>query len=476
MIDNQPLSMDNALSQTTPSAAASEAVRQLSPVPATQQLNLDASDPNVAVIDDTKTKSEGLNAMSVDLQLPAEGATEEGLGITTTDDGEAEEDSFVEQIKTRTPGKRISRIEDSVEALDALEEEIEKVDGLIPEPNDVQSPTKNQALTKTSVKTAETRENGSMGKKKPTTAAMREETKKLRGSARTADSRSSVQPRSAENTKPRVVVNTKAETTDKRAGAAPMTASQQSQAQPKKRVSAIHKAPFQPAKSTKPPTRSTFELPGEAIARKLKEQREERMRRGTSEESKPVVFKARPIRHSQALEVKLTAATKARLSMAKGEPVVPSVSKTETSKPRSSTRPESTGTTERNKRLSTLSVAKRNTKPPPANSSARVIRPSLSNSTATRKPSVSDGPRPAPTAEDLALQKVKGKEVFARAKVEIRDRENAKKEKEEAAKKARIEAAERGRIASRAWAEQQKLKKIEAEKAKNKPMLVEAER
>ena len=86
----------------------------------------------------------------------------------------------------------------------------------------------------------------------------------------------------------------------------------------------------------------------------------------------------------------------------------------------------------------------------------------LANSTAKRAPSrssVSGEPRSAPTAEDLANQKVKGKEAFTRPMNEIAAREKERKEKEEAAKKARIEAAERGRIASREWAEKQKAKK-----------------
>ena len=40
------------------------------------------------------------------------------------------------------------------------------------------------------------------------------------------------------------------------------------------------------------------------------------------------------------------------------------------------------------------------------------------------------------------------------------ERDRIKREKEEAAKKARAEAAERGRLASREWAERQRLKKM----------------
>ena len=93
----------------------------------------------------------------------------------------------------------------------------------------------------------------------------------------------------------------------------------------------------------------------------------------------------------------------------------------------------------------------------------------MANSTARRAPSrssVSGEPRLAPTAEDVAHQKVKGKEAFSRPKNEIAAREKERREKEEAAKKARIEAAERGRLASREWAEKQKARKAAEAAAK----------
>lgn len=64
------------------------------------------------------------------------------------------------------------------------------------------------------------------------------------------------------------------------------------------------------------------------------------------------------------------------------------------------------------------------------------------------------------SALDLAQQRIRGKEIFNRVKVEQDERERAKKDREEAARKARAEAAERGRIASREWAEKQRLKKL----------------
>lgn len=48
------------------------------------------------------------------------------------DTPKADEDSFVNQIVTRTPVKQTSRIEDSVEAIDTFEDEIEKVGEQLP--------------------------------------------------------------------------------------------------------------------------------------------------------------------------------------------------------------------------------------------------------------------------------------------------------------------------------------------------------
>jgi hypothetical protein len=70
------------------------------------------------------------------------------------------------------------------------------------------------------------------------------------------------------------------------------------------------------------------------------------------------------------------------------------------------------------------------------------------------------------TPVDAVMQKIKGKEVFNRDKMEKDARDRERKEKEEAAKQARAQAAERGRIASREWAERQRNKMLAAVKAK----------
>ena len=58
------------------------------------------------------------------------------------------------------------------------------------------------------------------------------------------------------------------------------------------------RAPFVPSKSTKPPTKSTFQLPGDIISAKMKAQREERLKQQETEAEaarKRTGFKARPV-------------------------------------------------------------------------------------------------------------------------------------------------------------------------------------
>ena len=445
---------------TPPSAAANAASRQLTPRPTTPLNDSEMQTTKDAITSEGNDEKEDSFVAKIESRTPLKMANSERID-TPSKGGSDKDDSFVEQIKARTPGKRISRIEDSVEAIDALEEEIEKVGGLIPAgangPSSHDQPNKHAKPQSTTI---DSKSSGRLKTVRSEAHRKTVEAKRSSTSVRPLESKSS----SVASVK-RVTMSKDAATWDghQPTGLIVNTGPAASHAVPKKRISSVHKAPFQPLKSTKPPTRPNFELPGEAVARRLKEQREERSKHEEEETAKPRVFKARPVRQSYAPAVKLTATTKARLSMAKGEHLGNS---------KLAARPVSMATVSPNKRLSTLSVPKRSTPPiarrstPPfANGAARLTRgPSLSASTTTRAPSALGANRPAPTAEESAVQKLKGKEIFGRTKVEIAEREKAKKEKEDAARRARAQAAERGRIASRAWAEKQKAKKLEAGK------------
>lgn len=420
-------------------------------------------------IPESKKEKEDSFVVKIESRTPLKMKTSEEMDMLPIEDY-SEDVPFVEQVKTRTPRLRVSRIEDSVEALDTLEEEIEKIGGLIPAGTDgLQSPVKakNQAKPQSSridKKVSDSvRIKKSVGVQKkvatgrPSTAA---------GPARSNPSAGAINTGTRPSTS---LAQQKPEVTTQNSAPTRRMGQSTPQATLKERISSIHKTPFQPHKSTKPPTRASFELPGDAFARKLKEQREERLKRENEEVPKPRVFKARPVRMSHAPEVKLTASTKARLSMAKGEPVSVRGPSNGVAKSKSVTRPSAMATASPSKRLSTPSVAKRSTQPttnsstqPSANGSTRLARgPSLNPSTTNRASSAMGANRPPLTTAESAHQKLKGKEVFGRTKVEIMEREKAKKEKEDAARKARADAAERGRIASREWAEKQKARKLE---------------
>ena len=407
---------------------------------------------------------------------------------------EPKEDSFVEAIISRSPTKITPRIEDSVAEMDALDDAIEQVAEILPvlEEQDLASHTVIQnaqpsaPAPKPERKTALTTNLTT----KPTTRPAR-----ARPSPATASVRASKAPTTKASTvrnptkptvrpsilpaKPRIV---SADNSDASKASLSFSASPAKPCVTQKRTSKVgvtslstSKPGFVPAKSSKPPTKSTFMLPGEAVAAKLKAQREERLRReeeasaaaeSKKKTSKPTTkakprlstmaaptVKPRENKTSQARQSLMQAKEKQFESGENKENVKPgrtggTISKSPPSKPRE------------------LIVSKREPTAPsgpktavPANSPIRrkdtAVAPRVSN--IVRKSVVPSG------SEGATKPTAKGKEVFGRNKFERDDAEKTRKEKEEAAKKARLEAAERGRIASREWAERQK-KKVEAAK------------
>ena len=474
--------LDDGRPQTPPSAAANTASRHLSPKSSTPYFEIEMyNDDNTATSEGKDDKEDSFVA-KIESRTPLKMTTSETVRIPREEESD-KDDSFVQQIKARTPGKRISRIEDSVEALDALEEEIEKVGGLIPAGADgLQSHVKAKKQGKSQSTSRNIKTSGSARTKKFTGVQKKIGSGRPSTALGTATSNPSTGPTKTRARPSTSLAQRNSDTATHTAGSTRNAGQATSHVALKKRISSVHKAPFQPIKSTKPATRPNFELPGEAVARKLKEQREERSKREEEETPKPRVFKARPVRLSHAPEVKLTATTKARLSMAKGEPINRTKPSNGSDNSKQATRIGPTAVSRPNKRLSTLSIVKQSSQSTPsgstqpsANSFARPTRgPSLNAANTVRAPSALGANRPAPTAEESAQQKLKGKEVFDRTKVEIMEREKAKKEKEDAARKARADAAERGRIASRAWAEKQKARKVDARKSIEQGLAMEA--
>jgi hypothetical protein len=250
-------------------------------------------------------------------------------------------------------------------------------------------------------------------------------------------------------------------------------------------VSLSFPTPPPAAKSTKAPTKSTFQLPGEAVAAKLKAAREERAKReataASSKDEKKPAFKARPVPSSlnKTPSVRHTAASRARDPAKAGEVAAKPTTSTSTStattghkrsnaistsKPRPSTVPSLS--TSKSSAPSTLTVQKR-----PRPSSMHVSSTTASAATglnAPRNPSVSSTSgatisRPGTGSRITSGASSKGKEVYARFGAARDAAENEKREKEEAARKARAAAAEKGRAASREWAEKQRVKKMVAQ-------------
>ncbi|OCT46176.1 hypothetical protein CLCR_01136 [Cladophialophora carrionii] len=427
----------------------------------------------------------------------------EGIAASADD---AVEDSFVEKITSRTPGRmlssegeskspdslveritsRTSRIEDSVEAIDALEDAIEKIAETLPALEDLkmESPVKSRKNTPARINLPSEGPALRSAKKAGASPArtQRESLAKPRIAPKASDRpkplvsrQSSVKStvKSAVATKPvkkPILDGCKPRPTPARP-APPSLSFSTSPAKSlpnttKKRVPSENlstsKPPFVPTKSSKPPTKPTFQLPGEAISAKLKAHREERLKREEEAEKEKKVFKARPVPAKVArpsVVPRENKASQARMSIyANGinkENVAPKPATVSQPKPRPvslDAKPKAADTTA--------------TK---ANSSVR--RTTTTPSAAAQKPRVSSlilttGQKSAITKDDVVHQKAKGKEVFGRTKAELERAEKERREKEEATRKARAAAAERGRQASREWAEKQKKKIAQQAQAK----------
>lgn len=203
-------------------------------------------------------------------------------------------------------------------------------------------------------------------------------------------------------------------------------------------------------RSTKPLTKPTFELPGEAISRRKREEREAKRRAQEEEERKRREFKARPIMHNASANysVRDTFASRARQGKMTEEPLLEEID------------------VRRSKRLSTpagyptLHPVTTFVASLPFRGRNPVILPvadaNRGNSSSTA--ASTSGLRSSLSFEDAAHQKVRGKEVFLRDNSLTSIRERERRERETATKLAREQAAERSRAASREWAEKKRQK------------------
>jgi hypothetical protein len=223
-------------------------------------------------------------------------------------------------------------------------------------------------------------------------------------------------------------------------------------------------------KSAKPPTRSTFELPGEAISRKKREDHEAKLRAQEEEERKRREFKARPIR-SSIVPGSVPRETLASLARRNGQrqtegsadststTITPTANKSKRQSLAFLSSSSSTTTTQHaaQKQYHTLPTRGRD-----AQQAAATVSRGTSTSTGSIHSStttVSGGSSKRGTvvsAEDAAQQKLRGREIFSRDNNSFTaERERERREREQAAKVARQEAAERSRALGREWKERQ---------------------
>ncbi|KAL2257065.1 hypothetical protein VTK26DRAFT_716 [Humicola hyalothermophila] len=202
-------------------------------------------------------------------------------------------------------------------------------------------------------------------------------------------------------------------------------------------------------KSSKPPTRPTFELPGEAISRKKRERREAELRAQEEEERKRREFKARPIRASLTPSTvpRDTLTSLARLNRQRGGSGESAASSTAVNNSNNSA-----AANKANKRNSMVGLSSTQSQNPPSrgrDQNATSTPASRATSTSTSAGSVRNGGAASSTAASSVASVSAG--AGTRPMTE-------KERREQATKLARQEAAERSRMLSREWKEKQRRK------------------
>ncbi|KAK7978328.1 hypothetical protein PG996_004371 [Apiospora saccharicola] len=205
-------------------------------------------------------------------------------------------------------------------------------------------------------------------------------------------------------------------------------------------------------KSARAPTVPKFELPGEAISRRKREEREARLRAQEEEERKRREFKARPIRSGTmpAGIPRETITSRARQKGALTENVGKST--TPSPKKRASVIITSREPLSHVDNQAQLRGRHLTTTEPSSTSLVRRNTSSSTNSLGSKRGSVS--------IEEVQQQRLRGKDIFQRDNSFSQDREKERREREAMARLAREQAAEQSRLRSREWAEKQKRKRM----------------
>ncbi|KAL1883099.1 hypothetical protein VTK73DRAFT_10025 [Phialemonium thermophilum] len=215
------------------------------------------------------------------------------------------------------------------------------------------------------------------------------------------------------------------------------------------------------SRSTRAPIQPNFELPGEAISRRKREEWEKQQREQEMIARSKTQFKAAPIRYSMTpkIQPRDTASSRARQSK-----VSSGGSNTETAQSSAKRTSTTVAQTSRDSLAASASPHLGPERPSRGRqsmvSSQLTVRTSRATSSSTVSVGGSVSKRSAVSAEDVQQQRSRGREIYNRDNSYVANRERERREREEMAKQARRDAAERSRQLSREWAERQKMKKL----------------
>ncbi|KAK3344021.1 hypothetical protein B0T25DRAFT_522052 [Lasiosphaeria hispida] len=416
---------------------------------------------------------------------------------------------IMEQLIALPPARPTSRIEDSVEALDKLEEELEalnevtRLDGVLsPETSKASAPAR--SIDSVAPKTAPLKRTSSIaGRSGASTVRVRggvERSSSIRKSTSMTFTKDEEKPAAAKSTasrrsivtRPASLLPPKAPARSSKPPTVPTFAlpgeavarrlKEQREARLSRQISpeqaaAVAEAysPSKPhAKSSKPPTRPTFELPGEAISRRKREEREAKLRAQEEEERKRREFKARPVRHSinPGSYPRGTVASRARQGhsgTAGGQSEAGESSAAGPASGAAAVAAATPGTAKKRHSMAVpsttprASLSIRGRSELAVDSAAATSRATSSTGSAHGAAAgsvISVSKRSNLSAEEAQQQKVRGREIFQRDNSYVTERERERREREAATARARQEAAERSRQLSREWAEKQKGKSL----------------
>ncbi|KAK4190155.1 hypothetical protein QBC35DRAFT_94009 [Podospora australis] len=222
-------------------------------------------------------------------------------------------------------------------------------------------------------------------------------------------------------------------------------------------------AQFSPSKphvkSTKPPTKPAFELPGEAISRRRREEREARLRAQEEEERKRREFKAKPIRAGIAAASPGSFPRETVTSRQRRMEAAAAANGSSGASTTAGSGLPAAATAAARKRHSiavgSLSTSAHLSSSTAASRGRTSMAPASAGSASSRGTSTTSGG----TGGASGAPANRGKEIFARDNSYTAEREREKKERELAAKLARQEAAERSRALSREWKEKMNRKR-----------------